>query len=1108
MNADIHVLTGPAGSGKTDRMLARYRTCLRDAAEKLEIGRSLWLTPTHFSAAQIREQLLTPDLGACFNPQVFTFSGFADRVLRDSPAQVTPISRTLQRILVRGLIDQLHTDGRLPYFAPIAETSGFVDQVLSFIAELKQAEVWPEHFDEVIAAGPPHPRDQELAQLYRDYQKQLLAHELYDGEGRFWSARDQLAQGNWGTFQDLQVVIVDGFSDFTTTQYEILHMLAARVDEMYVTLPLESPLRRKDLFAKPLAALQRLEQSATVQHDQSTAALSAPHGVSHVAAELFENPRDVVPSAEAEGITIIEAAGQQGEVRAIAAEVKTLLASGTPPTDIVVTFRSLTEYADLIRETFSAAGIPHVCKSQRSLANAPVTKLLMALLQVAADDWPFERLLPLLENSYFQPDWPEFSGGAATRDVAAQLRRFQLRGGRREILSRLNRAAQAPEPDEGTTNPERRIALQQSAASAMALLTRLADLLQPLQSRHTLRGWAEILVRIGREIRLDSRALPATTDARAVEIRREETEAWTTLENTLYAAVAFQERLGSDARTIDLARLLEELTDLVRQTELRDRESAAGKVRVLDATHVRNLDVPVLFVGGLTESGFPLRRGDDCFFSEADRREFNERGLPLDHRTSRTQDEMLLFYGVVTRAREQLILSYPAMNPAGQPVLPSPYLLTLQNLFTDDAISVKRCTELDPVPSDEEILTAADLRVVAVDQALHKSPGLLRAFFDSPGAEAVVRGILAAATMADFRFRHHGFSPYEGIIPGPKYQKLLSERYSIAHQFSATELEAYAACPFRFFATHILNVAALEPPEVKTEYRQRGNVVHVVLKQLHQQYLAEIAASGAAAPSDEEFTARFDELLREQIRQHVDDPKLQQALDDIELQLLSEWGEQYARQWADYTASVDKAWDAPPQPAHYEVAFGAAPGDETDAAPAADCLVLGVAHRTVRIRGRIDRIDVGQVAGSPAFVVVDYKTGSSRKLIKKDFLAGRLVQLPLYAMAAQRLGLVAENAQPMHLGYWMVKETGFKNMLAAGEINEEQFTASEAWQQLQAILEETIPKMAAGIRKGEFPVYNPDKQCTANCPFKTTCRVGQIRPLAETLHKTWDLNSL
>ena len=50
-------------------------------------------------------------------------------------------------------------------------------------------------------------------------------------------------------------------------------------------------------------------------------------------------------------------------------------------------------------------------------------------------------------------------------------------------------------------------------------------------------------------------------------------------------------------------------------------------------------------------------------------------------------------------------------------------------------------------------------------------------------------------------------------------------------------------------------------------------------------------------------------------------------------------------------------------------------------------------------------------------------------------------------------------------------------------------------QSLEAMLEEVIPKLAAGIRSGMFPVNNEDPDCTTFCAYNTVCRVNQIRAL-------------
>ncbi|OYW20406.1 MAG: hypothetical protein B7Z55_07310 [Planctomycetales bacterium 12-60-4] len=162
---------------------------------------------------------------------------------------------------------------------------------------------------------------------------------------------------------------------------------------------------------------------------------------------------------------------------------------------------------------------------------------------------------------------------------------------------------------------------------------------------------------------------------------------------------------------------------------------------------------------------------------------------------------------------------------------------------------------------------------------------------------------------------------------------------------------------------------------------------------------------------------------------------------------------------------------------------------------------LGSADDRVLVRGRIDRIDVGRVDDQAVFTVIDYKTGRRPSFKEDDVRTGRSLQLVLYAIAARRLGLVPEDATPFQLGYWCLRETGFQSGLKVTRSSKFQAIDAAAWSSLEQIVDETIPRLAAGIRSGEFVVENSDLDCTGRCAYHTVCRVIQIRPIAETLGK-------
>lgn len=1094
MAAEMEILAGPACSGKTTGLLNLYRAALLSGQQHQRPGCTLWLAPTHLVCQQIRDQLRGPQSPVVLAPQVLTFDGFADRILQFSTEVMRPLPPVMQRVLMRQIIDAQLASGNLQHFAGIAQTSGFLDVVLGLIAELKREEAWPEDFSSACTQRGARRADRELGQIYDAYQAELNRHHRYDGEGRFWSARDQLARGLWSPFSEFDLVVVDGFSDFTHTQYEILGHLAQRSRRMMVSLPGEASAIRPDLFAKPQVALRRLKQVITcrlvdqpIAENTRKSQSPPPAAVQQIAAHLFANPREVRPTQSCDGLELLAVTGMQGEVRAIAERVKTLLVAGVPARDIVVAFRPLADYAPVVREVFTAAGIPFQCDSPEPLIRQPVIKALLSVLQLELEDWPFERLYALLNSGWFRPRWPEWSAEQTPRSAAGILRRAKIPGGRTAVLSAFerfetfNRMLDAAAPD---------AAVPISDSGAVRCLQQLSDALQPLRQKRDARGWAEALSQVARDLGIAPQSVAADG--------KEAVAAWESLTDLLFVTAGTEELLGQGRLGLELTELFSELSDLLQHQAMPAKSRQPGTIEILEAAQVRGLDVPHLFLGGLTESSFPRHGGDTFLYTEADRRELNEHGLELGHRTAQTQAEMLLFYSIVTRARKSLILSYPAVNSNGQPLSPSPYLTVLRELFDPRNLKVTRIEQLDPVPPVANMLSLEDLRVVATSEALHKRPRWFQTLVTVPGGWRTARSILAAIDMSIHRFQTRGFTNYEGLLAQPSNLQFLRERYSPDREFSATQLEGYAQCPFRFWVTDVLKIGEVESPARFTDYGLRGNIVHEVLVQLHSQ----LAPTPDAVPLESAVEV-FRELLRKRLESELAETDLLAALLRIEQRLLEEWGVEYAQQWASYHQKTREQSGAFLKPSLFEVSFGtphaAAPDEEVRPG-----LTLGHPGAETRIRGRIDRIDVGEVSGQPVFNIIDYKTGRRPATTASQVTSGRSLQLVLYALATQRLNLVGDNALPIQAGYWCLRETGWAPITKPPKQGPNGLEPHADWLALVDVLDNLVPRLAAGIRAGQFPVFNSETSCTTYCPYKTTCRVSQIRPLEESLDKRWE----
>ena len=1117
--AEFTVLAGIAGSGKTTALLAIYRDALSRANEQSRPGTTLWLSPTNRAQAEIRRRLLDDSIPgsliAAFRPNVFTFDGFADEVLKSAPQAVAPLSPAMQRVLLRRVVTLLAAQKKLPHFDKIARTSGFLDLVAAFISELKRAETWPEHFIDACKKRGTRPRDRELGLIYTRYQQALLTGGVYDGEGRFWSAREALDAGNWGHFAELSLVVVDGFTDFTEAQYRILELLARRSDRMLVSLLAEDPVvarrpgARVDLFAKTSNVISRFKRAATVSvescpqsgPDQGAAVSdrvgsTRPGAINHLARQLFSNPREVSPAHDSRGLDVVKVAGTLGEVRYLAARIKRLLLDGTSPDNVVVAVRDLDGYSWLIDEVFSASGIPFACEAGVPLSRLAAFKVLVNVLSLEIEDWPFRRLMGVLDSGLFHPDWPEFQMRNAARDVSVELRRGEYFEGRERILAALERATASSTADRAS--PDIAAEARHAAADrACKLLARLSAATAELRKPHDLDGWSVVTASLVRELGL---ALVPLENGSAVEGRR----FGEVLASILFDAARAERVAGIEPAQLTLTDFLGELTDLIERERLFARQREEGRVRVLSAEQVRNLDVPHLFLAGLNETSFPRFRNDDCLYGEGERQELNRHGLSLGHHTQRAQEELLMFYGVVTRAREQLVLTYPVVGDEGQPLSPSPYLSASIELFGPQALKCGLEEQLDPVPPAERVLSPADARVRGMFDALAGRPELFHAVCE---VDPAARNCLAAVEMNVRQFHTPGFTNFEGQLENPHNLETLRQRFSGAHEFSATQLEAYAQCPFQFLLSHVLHSEPPVAPEIETDFGRRGTLVHDVLADLHRVLVAgrETAIDVEVLPRGEEIAQSFQKLVDDKLRSRPSASEVQQALERVERRLLAEWGIAYGRQWNEYLAGLPRAADSPPLPAKFETAFGSPRMGSEPATGHLPPLVFGSGAEAVQVGGRIDRIDVGQVDGRAAYTVIDYKTGRRRKTNIDTVDSGRTLQLALYTLAVSRLGIAGPEGVPWQMGYWHVKETGF-----APDVKQKGARAGEplpplddaVWQALVKTLEQVIPRLASGIRAGRYPVINADEACTAGCPYNTVCRVAQIRALPDAMGKT------
>ncbi|MGL4511997.1 MAG: PD-(D/E)XK nuclease family protein, partial [Lacipirellulaceae bacterium] len=259
----------------------------------------------------------------------------------------------------------------------------------------------------------------------------------------------------------------------------------------------------------------------------------------------------------------------------------------------------------------------------------------------------------------------------------------------------------------------------------------------------------------------------------------------------------------------------------------------------------------------------------------------------------------------------------------------------------------------------------------------------------------------------------------------------------------------------------------------------------------------------AAAPADQTLEgAELAAMLRDALcdaDRTASLPRHEAALAAIELEQAIGWAEQYGEQQDKYTAELGKL-GVTLRPTLLEVRFGPRRNEDSPEDPRStdDPLALPLpGGETLLVQGRIDRVDIDDAESS--FAVIDYKTAREVSAAKPhEVESGVKLQPLLYALAVERL--LVPGAVPVKTGYWGVQSKGFvegggvppAEAASGGPAKSKQWTAHVG--RVLARIESLI----GALRRGEFPMDNPNDDCGQACDYRTVCRVGHARSLGRS----------
>ncbi|HJJ88711.1 MAG TPA: exodeoxyribonuclease V subunit gamma [Methanocorpusculum sp.] len=765
--------------------------------------------------------------------------------------------------------------------------------------------------------------------------------------------------------------------------------------------------------------------------------ISAKNSTKEFAESIFQK-FSITPIQEIKKIGVFP--NRIAEFSAITEEICNLLENGVQPSDIAVVTPEVSRYVELAKELFpdfyangqnpkftSSLGYP-IFRNRTILA-------IFSLLKTIIGDYTTQDMITLFSYPYF------FWGKRryiSPKDLIWISRTAGISGGKQQWLIYPKNLLKGFASSRDTSNicSSEKTELAKKIQKIGKLLKKLNNIFSLLnkfsQEKHSFAEYINGLRNILKELRYPQGHLNrrlSLEDAQNVEYFFSVLDSINVCESQIHS------------EQISLDKFYAILLSCVKTPDNKNRYIRNTKkfIKIIEFHEIIHQKIPYIFLAGLTADVLPRVNPRLPLLTMAE---------TLETRTQIYKEslkkERYAFLSVILAGKKSVYLSTPTMDGETKKI-PSPWI----KMFKQQDIEWKNEKYYHSIAWVSEYAG----RLIA--------KGLWDDNLDSvhiPDLSDVERRIKIE------KDERAGFptTVYDAVFTKHPLCEQFKSQYSTTACFTVTELERYAACPFRWYTEMHLKLKA--HPNLENEERlELGNVIHRTMYRLISEaknYLPsretrDVLISDLKRIATEEFsntgltTPKWKVLRNRFIGTPSYHGRLEEVIDH-EI-VLFEAGYITPKEFLEYTFSMKKI-----------------PG-----------IPLPDGNR-LRLEGRIDRIHF--LNGT--YIVTDYKIGRTKNT--EEIKSGKSLQLPLYLAAMNYL----------HSSWKQGSGTYYR--IATDAVEETKPLDTDANYLIQDALSHAA-RYRSGMQHGLCqPIYN--KTYCKHCRERFICRFNQLRSLSEETH--------
>jgi len=1026
----VELILGPYRAGKTTALIAEVVEYCRQNP----FGSALVVVPSQryktLFEKRLHEQLRregTAKAAGILGLQVLPFYKACQFVLRKAGVPFTLVPDEVRVAIIARLLNQLNAEEQLQTLAPILGFSGTHAALLELIDEMQRAALSPSDVvTKLEKTAQSESRYLELARIYERYWQTLSDRGYVDQRGAAFAARKVLAHSQH--VLELGFVAADGFDRFNLLQLSVLEGLAKRAAHTRVLFDYLPP--------------EQDDAGDYAWKEQSFSELDSAFAAAD--RRLVERVQDGMPAADVKKVRVLDRFFECAEVARV---IKQRIADGVKPEQMLVVARSLSDYGAAVHAAFGRenAGITYFLDEAANLNAFPVVQLIMGLTELSSlGNFKRADVIACLRNANFK--LPSLSRADFERELTRldQLSyHANVVDSRQQWLDLLATSTEKLSPDFSKVFAN--------------LITEVIP--RPNASIRDYVIWVEDLIDRYVELSSESGDDPfyIWEEQRSLrEFRR------------CLAGLIYEERFtGESICTAEY--FLARLRALIERSNFRRVPRSPDSVTICGADLAPNRMFDEVFILGLIEGEFPKRSRQGGFLSADEVQRWLTFGIDLRNPRFHASFETALFSSLVQRAKSKVHLSCPMFSGGGDELVPS-YLITGgQEEESLDAIGPFVHARSKPI-SSRDALSALLWTAPSTDVSE------LRAMLP---LTTLVESLSEPIRVARARAQFGAVGEFNGDLRHLVAAGALSIRQP--EQWSASRLNEYGKCPFRYWVSHVLRAQPHTEPETGLNPMVVGETYHKALE-LFYRTLSARKITLAAMPQ-EQAMALFQSATNAALAllQQRPDVRHGEFWQFDRNEIIFRLNRFFVKEWQRAVADQEQF-----VPTMLEASFG-----RLDAQPHPQLMIKLRNGKEILVRGRIDRVDVAAHtigSASPRVRLVDYKAGAAA-ISRDDAMSGRNIQLPLYALAVERAIMPGSKvASAMYLSVSSGEPSGRLNFEpSAGEQRDEQNI------NLIDVVEQHVKNFVAGIESGDFTVRPNGTAVCSKCDHRAVCRIKELQ---------------